>query len=285
MLDLAAQSDDAEETIRHLAQPDLEAYASGRVESARLSYCQAHLDSCELCRDVVEDLRTYKNDLSAFPRPEPSRRRRGLTLPAAAAGAIVLVAAVTTVVWWKRENPPDTKPAVITAVAPSPAPPLAASASVQTRDTRGADEIAAVPGGGAKPGVPAPVQHGKVQPPAVASRSGEHAPTPGAGAGASQAIPGFALLGPLGEVSDTRPEFTWQPVAGAVHYSIAIVDARLHPVEHSQALHVTEWRPHRPLHHGRTYLWQVTATLPGNKKVVASTPGTLAVRNNRVRAQ
>lgn len=282
MLDLAAQSDDVEETIRHLAQPDLEAYASGRVESARLSYCQAHLDSCELCRDVVEDLRTYKNDLSAFPRPEPSRRRRGLTLPAAAAGAIVLVAAITTVLWWKRESPPDT-PAVVTAVAPSPVPPLAASASAQTRETRAADAIAAVPGGGVKPAVSAPIQHGKVQPPAVASRADEHVPTPGAVA--SQASPKFALLGPLGEVSDTRPEFTWQPVAGATHYSIAIVDARLHPVEHSQALHETAWRPRRPLHHGRTYLWQVTATLPGNKKVVASTPGTLAVRNNRVRAQ
>lgn len=307
MLDLAAQSDDAEELIRHLAQPDLEAYASGRIESARLSYCQEHLDSCEACRDVVEDLRTLKSDLSAFPRPEPSRRRRGLTLPVAATVAIVFVAGVTTVLWWKRDGSPANKAPVATTVAQSPAPPPAASVQTGataavtgaatavtsprgttspagTRDTRVAAEIAALPSGGTRPGVAAPIQHGKTPLATDANRAGERATT-APGPGASQANPGFALLGPLGQVADTRPEFSWQPVAGAMHYSIAIVDARLHPIEHSHALQTTDWRPHRPLHHGRTYLWQVTATLHGGKKVVASTPGVLTVSDNRVRGQ
>jgi hypothetical protein len=83
----------------------------------------------------------------------------------------------------------------------------------------------------------------------------------------------FALLGPFGEaVSETRPEFSWQPLAGAAHYSVVIVDEGLHPVQHSRALHTTVWKPRRPLRRGRTYLWQVTATLRGGTKVVAIAP-------------
>jgi hypothetical protein len=84
---------------------------------------------------------------------------------------------------------------------------------------------------------------------------------------------GFSLLGPFGEAtSETRPRFSWQPLPGAIGYKVAIVDLGLHPVQHSPALRATTWRPRRPLPAGRTYLWQVTATLHGGSKVVASSP-------------
>jgi hypothetical protein len=83
----------------------------------------------------------------------------------------------------------------------------------------------------------------------------------------------FALLSPFGEaVSETRPQFSWQPLAGAAHYSVVIVDEGLHPVQRSHALRTTVWKPRRPLRRGHTYLWQVTATLRGGTKVVASEP-------------
>jgi hypothetical protein len=89
----------------------------------------------------------------------------------------------------------------------------------------------------------------------------------------------FALLGPFGEaVSETRPEFIWQPLAGAAHYSVVIVDEGLHPVQRSHALRTTVWRPRRPLRRGHTYLWQVTATLRGGTKVVASAPSEARLR-------
>jgi hypothetical protein len=82
---------------------------------------------------------------------------------------------------------------------------------------------------------------------------------------------GFALWGPFGEASpDTRPEFRWQPLAGAIGYRLVIVDRGLNPVQHSPAMRTTHWRPQRPLHPGQTYLWQVTATLHGGSTVVAS---------------
>ena len=237
---LAAQSSDLEESIRHLNREELGAYASGQLTPARLSYCQAHLDSCEECREELEDLRTFKSE-SAYPPPVPNRgvlgRRRGLTLPLAAAIAIVFVAAVSTVLWVRHETPRANKTPVAATVAPAPSP-----------------------------APPAPV------------RVAERAPTPPE---TPQVKPGFALLAPVGQViSDTRPEFSWQPLAGALHYSVAIVDTRLHPVEHSHALQTTVWRPRRPLHHGRTYLWQVTATLPGGHKVVAAAPGVLIESDN-----
>jgi len=84
----------------------------------------------------------------------------------------------------------------------------------------------------------------------------------------------FALLGPNGAaLAETRPEFSWQPLVGAVRYRVVIVDAGLRPVQRSPLLRKTVWRPRRPLRRGRTYLWQVTATLRGGSKVVASAPG------------
>jgi hypothetical protein len=57
-----------------------------------------------------------------------------------------------------------------------------------------------------------------------------------------------------------------------VRYSVTIVDEGLHRVQRSPSLRTTHWRPRRPLRRGRTYLWQVTATLHGGSKVVASSP-------------
>ena len=89
----------------------------------------------------------------------------------------------------------------------------------------------------------------------------------------------FALPGPFGdEISDARPEFTWQPLAGATKYSVVIVDEGLRPVQHSHGVKTTSWRPRRPLRRGRTYLWQVTATLRNGTKIVATGPTSLEAR-------
>jgi hypothetical protein len=259
---LTALSSDVEESVRHLTREQFAAYASGQLAPDRLSYCQAHLDSCEECREELEDLRTFKSE-SAFPPPVPNRgvlrqRRRGITLPQAAVIAGIFVAGAAAVLWWRHSSPRADKTSVAAAVARPPAPPATAVASTSAQT----------------PAVPA-------APAAATQMPRPHERAPAApGAGAPQASSGFALLAPLGEVTDTRPEFTWQPLAGAVHYSVVIVDTRLRPVQHSNALHATSWRPRRPLHHGRTYFWQVTATLPGGHKVVASAPGTLNMRDN-----
>jgi len=146
------------------------------------------------------------------------------------------------------------------------------TAGIQTRDTRLADEIAVLPAD-VRPAVSEAIQHGKLPLPTDLSQYRGRAHTR---LGAPEVNTGFALLGPFGEaIAETRPEFRWQPLAGAIRYSVAIVDAGLHPVQRSPALRTTRWRPRRPLRRGKTYLWQVTATLRGGSKVVSSAPEAL----------
>jgi len=278
-----AQSGGVEESIRHLTYDELEAYLEGRLSSARLEHCRTHLDSCEACRAEFEDVRTFKTDLAGFSRSEPDRRelkrgrrRRGLTLPQAAAAATIIVAAISAVLWWKWDRPRANKTSVAVTVthshAPAPTAGIQTQTQTQTHDTLLADEIAALPAD-VRPAVSEAIQHGKLQLPTDLSQVRAHAHTL---LGAPEANTKFALLGPFGEaISETRPEFRWQPLAGAIRYSVAIVNAGLHPVQHSPALHTTSWRPRRPLRRGQTYLWQVTASLRGGSKVVASAPEAL----------
>ena len=78
---LSAKPVNVEASIRHIPQDDLEAYAKGRLASARLNFCQTHLESCEACRAELEDIRTFQAELSSFSPPqahraEPVRRKR-----------------------------------------------------------------------------------------------------------------------------------------------------------------------------------------------------------------
>lgn len=273
------------ESVRHLSFEDLEAYVNGRVPPARLDSCITHLDSCLACRAELEDLRTLKSEASAFPRPESlgrelerRRKRRTLTLVKTATVAIVFLAVASTAIWWGRDRLLAKKPAVAATVTHIVVPPLATTpgpapyppiATPQPRDSRPAGQVSA-PLTSRRPGVAATNQHGNSQPSADLSRSREPAAAP---AGVPQTNKGFALLSPFGDATnDTRPEFHWTPLEGAARYSVAIVDERLHPVQHSRALRTTSWRPRRPLRRGRAYLWQVTATLRHGSTVVASGP-------------
>jgi hypothetical protein len=357
--------------IRHLSQDDLESYANGRLASARQSYCQTHLDSCEACRAELEDIRTLQTELASFPRREANRvesgrrgRRRSLAVPVTASVAVILVGGVAGVLWWRHAAPRAFNTVTAARVAPAPAPPVAsatpaalaplpapalsaapttrvasaapaatvtpvasapraasaaqpartpstapttrvararpapsvplgasstpvatvtaattsvpralsvptAAATVQTHDTQLAEEIAALPGD-LRLGVSEAIQQGRLQLPPDVQRVHDRMVALAQPAAANT---GFSLSGPFGEAtSETRPKFTWQPLAGAIGYTVAIVDQGLRPVQHSPGLRATTWRPRRALAHGRTYLWQVTATLRGGSKVVASSP-------------
>lgn len=262
----AKEPTEVQDAVRHVTQTDLEAYAGGKLPASRMDFCRTHLEACEACRAELEDIRTYQSSLLGMQRSEPSRyepqrrtRRRGSALPFVVSGAAVLVVAVSTVLWWKHRKPRTIQaaPVVAQSTATPPSAPIAQTITPPApADTRTSD---------AKPATSAAIQHGKLPPPADASRTRERVPS------AAQA--GFALLGPFGKtIPETRPEFTWQALPGAIGYTVEIVDTGLHPVLHSPGLKATAWRPRHPLHPGETYFWQVTATLHGGTKVVASQP-------------
>lgn len=262
-----AKSIDVEDSVRHLPQTDLEAYANGRLPSARLDFCRTHLESCDACRAELEDIRTYQTNLPGIQRSDTSmrgpgrkRRRNSPALPLLAAATVVVVAGVSTVVWWHHKSSGANK---TPAVASNPTPP-AATPPVVTAQTPVTHVAAALPAD-VRPAAADTIQHGKVPPPTAVTRPRERA--------SSAAQPTFALLGPIGKTTlETRPEFTWQPLPGAIGYTVEIVDTGLHPVLHSPGLRGTNWRPRHPLRPGETYFWQVTATLHGGAKVAASQP-------------
>jgi hypothetical protein len=260
-----ARSADVEETVRHLPQTDLEAYANGRLPSARLDFCRTHLETCDACRAELEDVRTYQTSFSSIQRSDASqrvpdrrkRRRSSPALPLLAAATVVVVAGVSTVVWWHHKGPWTNR---TPPVASNPTPPMTTPpvVSAQTPPT--------TPPADVRPAASDGIQHGKLPPPPSAvNRPRERA--------ASTAQATFALSGPIGKTTlETRPEFTWQALPGAIGYTVEIVDTGLHPVLHSPGLRGTNWRPKHPLRPGETYFWQVTATLHGGAKVAASQP-------------
>ena len=262
-----AKSSEATDTIRHLTQTDLEAFSSGRLPSSRLDFCRTHLDSCDACRAELEDVRTYQTSMPGMQRTEPAqrvpdrrKRRRSPAVPLFASATLALVAAVCTVLWLHHKKS-ATRAAAPVASVPTPSPAAPTTAGAQTEATRIASTLPAAP----RPTQAPAIQQGKPQPVAEVSRPRTR------GSPATQA--GFALVSPVGKTTlETRPEFTWQALPGAIGYTVEIVDAGLHPVLHSPGLRGTSWRPRHALRPGETYFWQVTATLHGGAKVAASEP-------------
>jgi hypothetical protein len=69
----------------------------------------------------------------------------------------------------------------------------------------------------------------------------------------------FALRAPVGTVvTDDRPQFVWEAVAGARSYDVVIADANGEVVATGTSREAS-WRPLRALQRDRTYTWQVTA--------------------------
>jgi hypothetical protein len=83
----------------------------------------------------------------------------------------------------------------------------------------------------------------------------------------------FTLLSPVGTVvRSDRPTFRWQPLAGALHYTVTVFDKDFNEVATSEPLTATEWTPAQPLQRGVVYTWQVTALKDGKEITVPSTP-------------
>ena len=93
---------------------------------------------------------------------------------------------------------------------------------------------------------------------------------PGTLLGESPEGASFRVLEPVGEVViDPRPLFHWEPLTGAVTYSVVIFNTSPNPVQTSTPLHLTQWKPPHPLQHGQVYQWQVTAVMSDGKSVIA----------------
>ncbi|HYI08158.1 MAG TPA: zf-HC2 domain-containing protein [Thermoanaerobaculia bacterium] len=221
----------------HLTYEESEAFVDGRAGAIDREVAEAHLATCDRCRGEIRDLTDMREAIEAEGSARPPSPRRWL------AAAAVLIALALAGAWWLGRDADGVAPQVVETAPPRPVPE-------PPRQT-----VALM-----KPAI-------------VATLAGD----PRVLRGPSAEAP-FALRAPIGTVVlDERPEFRWEPAAGAASYEVAVADAESGNVAATGSSAVPSWRPDAPLPRGRTYSWQVRARI-GRDSVLSPGPGAAEAR-------
>ena len=264
---LPGRTIDVSPDTEHLTYELMEAYVDGRLPPVEVDDVRAHMSVCETCAQELLDLEGFKQHIqqpvAAPVVRSPLRQRRVFLLRQAAAVAALGLTALLVYLWQTGGG--------------------------ASRNNRDVARVAGGDGGGRGPidqsqvapeiaalqpptrvAVAKAIGRGEVDFPAVLAELRGPAQTL---LGSSDDGARFAVLAPVGEVvSETRPNFRWQPLEGAISYSVAIFDAGLNAVQSSSTLHATQWQPAQPLQRGHFYAWQVTATMKDGTTVISPKP-------------
>lgn len=265
----------------HIAYEQLEAFVDGTASLAERQVVRTHLEFCRTCADELRDLNTFKAELIAskgnFDRDAVGRRAAFATLVAPwftrsrVALALAMSALIVLVVALERKrlaSPPSVPSAKTTKTSPT-GPATTAAQSLIASSSSIALAIDALPPDEQR-GVLEAISKGIIKPPDILADLRGHPETL---LGESPQSARFEVLEPLAEVvSDVRPVFRWQPLAGATSYSVAIFDPTLNPVQSSPPLRGTQWKPNRPLKRGQVYQWQVKATMIDGRSITSPRP-------------
>jgi hypothetical protein len=214
-------------------EQELVLFAAGRLPDARAREIEAHVASCTDCAEAIDDLRQF----APKAKVQPIRKPRPLWWGALAAALLLAAGGLA---WFYAGRTAQQ--------------PLVAS----LHDGPGAD-----PQGRAWA--------------AEALRTGRlplGAPLPAAAPGVLRGTPGetaFTLLAPLNRrvVSD-RPEFHWEPLAGASSYEVTVFTTDEKIVAHG-VTSTTQWQPEQSVPREVRLGWQVTAHR-GSTRVTAPAP-------------
>ncbi len=219
---------DHELAPEHLTEDQLDAWAMGRPIAAE---AVEHVDGCEECRGHAQDLRKFMADNPARPA---SGVRKSVWFMAVAAA---LAAAVGIGVMNRqpaRSIPASVPPPEVIAKAEIPAAlQQQLDAAIQSGELRLPAAIAAMP-----------TAQLRLRSTAVKQ-------------------PLFHVVSPLSTavIADT-PTFRWTEVPGA-GFQVFVYDDQFTEVMHSEPVKGKEWTAHKPLARGKTYRWEVRATLGG----------------------
>ena len=237
-----ADHDDEHPTV----ETTLTAYVDGTLEPNESDGVRAHLEDCPRCRADVSDLRATA---AVLRRP---RHRNWAPLAAAAAAIVIALVAIAL-----RREPAPAPPVVVTNPAPPPAPaPQPAPAASQPEYARAEWRAA----------VNEALRTGALAMPAALAEL-QFRPDPRR----APAETGTQRLDPAGVIlDDTRPRFSWTPVAGARYVMSVFDDHEL--VMESDVLREPRWRPSRPLRRGRTYHWQVEVRRGETATIIPAPP-------------
>jgi hypothetical protein len=245
---------------RHLRfDEEIVPYVDGDLAAGAKEAVEAHLNGCAVCRREIDDLR----ELVASERraSAPSRARRSGVIAALAAAAAIAIGFTLLM----------TRPATTagpTAVLNPARQPL----TVALHDANG---IIGIDRSGALHGVaidPATAQRAAMllanpELASPASLAGLLA-APGRLRGTSPAAGELAVVSPVGIATvEARPQFVWRGESSAP-YQVIIIDGAN---EIRGETRTEQWTPPTDLVRGRTYTWQVSATI-GERRVVAPAP-------------
>jgi hypothetical protein len=225
--------------VDHLSEQQILAYKARTLSPSELLHLDDHISSCSTCRDRMWSnlhadrmVTSLRNQLHATADPS-ARRKTPVFLWAAAAAILVIAIALAAS---RMRSVPET-----------PAPPVAVQPAA----------------------VPDPFQEvldrakreGTVERATVLDELIRKEGTLLAGSAPERS---WSVVAPAGTVVLTdRPWLKWQTVPGATRYVVSIFDTDFNKVASSPALTTGEWQPSAALPRGRSYSWQVTATVKG----------------------
>jgi hypothetical protein len=249
----------------HLSYEQLEAFVDEESSRAETQRVQAHVAACRLCAEELQDLRTFKTELTHTDpvlaqtqkgwravRVAPWFRARPVFV--AAASAAVLVLTVLEINSLRTPRSPQ-------------APQIAGSHS--TTSLSASPAVQSLPVEEQRDVLNAFARWGNAVPDSLSGLQGKNQTL----LGESKHPSALELLQPVGEVVRAeRPLFRWNPLSHATYYSVSVFDTTLNPVESSGKLQNPQWTPARSLKRGQVYQWQVTAHLEDGSSINAPAP-------------
>jgi hypothetical protein len=246
----------------------LAALVDGKLEDAYREWITSHLETCEVCREDVEDLTQVRASLLAHPAtPVATNPVPGADTPEArwlkrAIGFAAIAAAVPLAVWIGKTRLPVIEPAPAPSIAlstpqsspPAPAPRAVVPVLTEEEDARVKRALAT----------------GRLElPPNMAVLRGYEGTLPAADNSQAPLLPSTPVATAIVEA---RPQFVWTPMAGTTRYAVTIFDERFRQITKSGSLKATSWTPPRDLPRGRVLQWQITAFMKDGTRILSPVP-------------
>lgn len=237
----------------HPAPELLTAFALDRLEPDATADVEAHLDRCDLCSEVIQEVTAHRE--VTLRSTQTTRQAASWIYPLAAAAAVTIVIGAS--LWWTRSsnNPAESRLAESRPVSPPVATIADGSRSIVLTNTGeitgfdaiGLDQRAML--------AAALTSKSLTLPASLADVRAEQGHLLG---GPTDDVPA-SLVSPIGTyVTDSRPAFEWMPARATDAVKVEVYGPGYALVAESGWLTTNQWKPSADLAAGQRYSWQLT---------------------------
>jgi hypothetical protein len=281
----------------HLTVEETAGYIDSKLTGEELQRVADHLTTCAFCTRAVDDLHSFKNQISTSledeyypatvpPQTESWWQRTASSLPAlfrrspglafGTVMAVLLLAATSWLIWRSTralEQPQEiiTYPPPIPATPSMPSPPQPTSIPLVAQLNDGEGQMTLDMEGKLSGADGLPQAYQSMLKKALTSRRIESSPQLKGLVRSTSPLMSkerenseFSVLEPVGRVLLTnRPTFRWTPMEGATAYVVEIFDSRFNLVMASPQLTSRLWVLPQSLARAKVYSWQVKAIKDG----------------------